>query len=93
MKKSLKSALSKTSNYVRDSMVVVIVAFVLAAVGAVCTIVGPDKLGEITNLISDGLIVGIDMQAVARVGITLAALYLTSFLCSAAQHFIMANCW
>ena len=37
MKKSLKSALSKTSNYVRDSMVVVIVAFVLAAVGAVCT--------------------------------------------------------
>ena len=91
MKKSLKSALSKTSNYVRDSMVVVIVAFVLAAVGAVCTIVGPDKLGEITNLISDGLIVGIDMQVVARVGITLAALYLTSFLCSAAQHFIMAK--
>ncbi len=91
MKKSLKSALSKTSNYVRDSMVVVIVAFVLAAVGAVCTIVGPDKLGEITNLISDGLIVGIDMQSVARVGITLAVLYLTSFLCSAAQHFIMAK--
>mgnify|MGYP000156811856 CR=1 FL=1 len=75
MKKSLKSALSKTSNYVRDSMVVVIVAFVLSAVGAVCTIVGPDKLGEITNLISDGLIVGIDMQSVARAGITLAALY------------------
>lgn len=91
MKKSLKSALSKTSNYVRDSMVVVIVAFVLAAVGAVCTIVGPDKLGEITNLISDGLIVGIDMQSVASAGITLAALYLTSFLCSAAQHFIMAK--
>ena len=91
MKKSLKSALFKTSSYVRDSMAWVIVAFALAAVGAICTIVGPNKLGEITDIIADGLIVGIDMSSIAKVGITLAAFYLVGFLCSSIQNFIMAK--
>lgn len=91
MKKSVGSALQKSSRYMRDCIAAVIVALLLAACGAVLTIAGPDKLGEITNLISDGLVTGIDLAAVARVGITLGAMYLASFACTAAEQFIMAK--
>lgn len=91
MKKSLGSALLKTSHYMRDCIVAVVVALVLAAAGAVFTIVGPDKLREITNLISEGLVTGVDLAAIAKVGILLAAMYLASFACTAAEQFIMAK--
>ena len=91
MKNSLGSALLKTSHYMRDCIVAVVVALLLAAAGAVFTIVGPDKLREITNLISDGLVTGIDLAAIAKLGILLVAMYLASFVCTAAEQFIMAK--
>ena len=69
----------------------VIVALILAALGAVMTIIGPDRVGEITDLISDGLVGGIDMAAIAKVGITLIAIYLVSALANFIQHYIMAT--
>ena len=60
----------------KGSVGIVAVALVLAALGAVLTIIGPDKVGEITDLIADGLMTGIDLKAVARVGIFLGAIYI-----------------
>lgn len=69
----------------------VIVALLLAALSAVMTIITPDKVGEITDIISDGLIGGIDMPAIAEVGIMLIALYLIGALANFIQHYIMAT--
>lgn len=69
----------------------VIVALVLAAVSAVMTIVAPDKIGEITNIISDGLVGGIDLSAIAEVGVLLIAFYLIGALASFIEHYIMAT--
>ena len=64
----------------------VIVALILSALGAVMTIIGPDKVGEITDLISDGLMGSIDMSAIAKAGITLIVIYLVSALANFIQH-------
>ncbi|MBS7114874.1 MAG: ABC transporter ATP-binding protein, partial [Ruminococcus sp.] len=53
--------------------------------------IGPDKVGEITDLIADGLMTGIDLKAVARVGIFLGAIYISSSLFTFIQQYIMAT--
>lgn len=45
----------KLIDYCRKYIVVLIVAVVCAAVGTFLTIIGPDKLSEITNLVTDGI--------------------------------------
>ena len=88
---NISRAINHSASYMRSSLPLVILALILAALGAGMTIAGPNKLGEIANLISEGLTTKIDLSAVARVGIFLAALYALSALFSFIQHYIMAN--
>ena len=55
------------------------------------TIVGPNKIGEMTDLMRDGLFGEIDMAAIGRIGITMLAIYLCSALFTFLQHYIMAT--
>ena len=70
-KVDLGASLKKISAYMRGDLALMITALVLAAFGAVLTIVGPDKIGEMTNLMAEGFASGIDMAAVAKIGIFL----------------------
>ena len=90
-KTDLKGALNDLSAYMRKSLGVVILALVLAALSAVLTIIGPDQVGKIATIMSDGLLGGIDLAAIARVGILLAVIYGLSALFSFIQHYIMAS--
>ena len=58
---------------------------------AVLTIIGPDQVGKIATLMSEGLVGGIDLAAVARVGVLLAVIYGLSALFGFIQHYIMAS--
>ena len=89
--KGTVAALGKTAGYVKGGVAVTALALVLAALGAVLTIIGPDKIGEITNILSEGLITGIDLAAIAKVGITLIVIYGLSALFTFVQHYIMAT--
>lgn len=90
-KGEMASVMKKIIEYMKGSVGIVAVALVLAALGAVLTIIGPDKVGEITDLIADGLMTGIDLKAVARVGIFLGAIYISSSLFTFIQQYIMAT--
>ena len=90
-KTDLKGALSDLSTYMRKSLGVVVLALVLAALSAVLTIIGPDQVGKIATIMSDGLLGGIDFAAIARVGILLAVIYGLSALFGFIQHYIMAS--
>lgn len=90
-KGEMESAMKKIIEYMKGSVGIVAVALVLAALGAVLTIIGPDKVGEITDLMADGLMTGIDLKAVARVGIFLGAIYISSSLFTFVQQYIMAT--
>ena len=61
------------------------------ALSAVLTIIGPDQVGKIATIMSDGLLGGIDLAAIARVGILLAVIYGLSALFGFIQHYIMAS--
>ena len=90
-KTDLKGALNDLSTYMRKSLGVVVLALVLAALSAVLTIIGPDQVGKIATIMSDGLLGGIDLAAIARVGILLAVIYGLSALFRFIQHYIMAS--
>lgn len=90
-KTDLKGALNDLSTYMRKNLGVVVLALVLAALSAVLTIIGPDQVGKIATIMSDGLLGGIDLAAIARVGILLAVIYGLSALFGFIQHYIMAS--
>ena len=90
-KTDLKGTLNDLSTYMRKSLGVVVLALVLAALSAVLTIIGPDQVGKIATTMSEGLLGGIDLAAIARVGILLAVIYGLSALFGFIQHYIMAS--
>lgn len=66
-----------------------IFAIICAGVGTVLTLLGPDKLSEMTDLITEGVMTGIDMDGIKRIGITLICFYGCSALLSLIQNLIM----
>ena len=83
-------ALKRTGAYMNSSMGIIIFALVLAALSAVMTIIGPDKIGKMATIMSDGLFTGIDLTAIAKIGVFLAIIYCLSALFGFIQHYIMA---
>ncbi len=90
-KKSLSSAIKRSSNYIKSSIVFVIIALILAALSSVITIIGPDKLGEIAAIISDGLLTTIDIDAISKIGIMLLILYCLSAIFGFIEQYIMST--
>lgn len=89
-KGDIRTALPRMTGYLRSSMGIIIFALVLAALSAVMTIIGPNKIGDMATIMSDGLTTGIDLAAIAKVGIFLAVIYGLSALFGFAQHYIMS---
>ena len=56
------SSIGKVFQYMKKSIPAVICALVLAAVGAVLTIIGPDKIGKMTTIMQEGLYGKIDFR-------------------------------
>ena len=69
----------------------IMVAIICAVGGTILTLIGPDKLKDLTNIISEGLMTGIDMDGITKVCITLVILYGTSMVLSLMQGLIMAT--
>ena len=85
------SALGEAFRYMKQHIPMVIFALILAALGAILTIIGPDKIGQITDLMKDGLMGTVDMAAIGRIGVYLLVIYGASCLFTFAQHYIMAT--
>lgn len=89
--KNLMYALKRSGSYMRSQIVLVIIALLLAVASVVITIIGPDKIGEIANLITDGLVTGIDLGAIAKIGVVLVIMYCLSAVFGYIQQYIMAT--
>ena len=55
--KNFKLAIKKLIEYLKDYKVYIIIAIILASISSVLSIIGPDKLKELTNEISSGLVI------------------------------------
>ncbi len=90
-KRGLKGVLCELFTYSENLKVPMLIAMVLAAAGAVLTIIGPSQLRRITDLIAEGLLTGIDIKAIGKIGVILLVLYLCSGVFTYIEHFIMAT--
>ena len=90
-KKSVGAAMGRSAAYMKSSVVFVLLALLFAVASAVITIIGPDKVGEIATIMSDGLFGKIDLAAIAKIGVTLALLYCLSAALGFLQQYIMAS--
>jgi ATP-binding cassette subfamily B protein len=102
--KHFKTTWTKLIKYCKPEWIASLIAFVAAAGGAVFTLLGPNKLMDLTNLITgDGTKTngipnngmfsasGIDLTGVLNICSFLVVIYAISFLLSFAQGFIMAT--
>ena len=90
-KASFGETWGKLIAYCKPYLPIIIVAIALAFVGTIFTIIGPDKLSELTDHVTAGLFSSIDLEAISKIGFTLVALYTFSALFSYIQGFIMAT--
>ena len=91
MKKNMFASLGKAFQYMKKNIPVILVALFLAAMGAVLSIIGPDKIGEMTTLMQQGLFGKIDLPAIAELGVFLVMIYVASALFNYIVDFIMAT--
>ena len=81
----------KIIRYCKRYLAVIVVALICAVAGTILTILGPDKLSDLTKVITEGIATGIDMERVKSIGLTLVAFYVGSAILSFGQQFIMAT--
>lgn len=89
--KDFKGTWMKIIRYCKRYLAVIIVALICAVAGTILTILGPDKLSDLTKVITEGIATGIDMEGVKSIGLTLVAFYVGSAILSFGQQFIMAT--
>ena len=89
--KDFKGTWMKIIRYCKRYLAVIVVALICAVAGTILTILGPDKLSDLTKVITDGIATGIDMERIKSIGLTLVAFYVGSAILSFGQQFIMAT--
>lgn len=77
--------------YMKKYSFALILAFIFAIGGSIITVISPDKLSEVTDLITKGIVAGINMDKISSICLTLAGLYGISVVLSYLQGFIMAT--
>lgn len=90
-KTNMFSSLKKVFSYMQKYILAVIIALVLAAAGAVLTIIGPDKIGKMTTIMQKGLYGEVDLVSIGKLGIFLLVVYGASTLFQYIVQFIMAT--
>jgi ATP-binding cassette subfamily B protein len=89
--KNFRKTWGKLLVYIGKYLPVMIIAILCSFIGTVFTIVGPKQLERITDLITEGIVTGIDLQAVGKIAIILTILYGTGAIFSYVQGFIMST--
>lgn len=89
--KDFKGTWMKIIRYCKRYLAAIVVALICAVAGTILTILGPDKLSDLTKVITEGIATGIDMERVKSIGLTLVAFYVGSAILSFGQQFIMAT--
>ena len=89
--KDFKKSMLNLINYSKEFLLPVTISIILAMVSSILSIIGPDKLKDITNLITNGLLTGIDMEEVKKLSLILLIIYIVSAVFGYLEHFIMAT--
>ncbi len=81
----------KLIGYCKKYAPFIIMALIFAIGGTVFTILGPDKISEMTDVIMAGFAGNMDIKKITTIALTLVAFYASSVILSYLQGFIMAT--
>ena len=90
--KNTKKALKTIMGFCKKYWGIIIVALVCAAVSAVLSVLGPNYISDLTEIIQNGISitgVNVDLNAILTIGCTLIGIYAASIVLSYVQQFIM----
>ena len=90
-KRGVMGMLRELFNYSSKLKLPTVISLIFAAVGAILTILGPNLLSRITDLISNALFGQIDLAAIGKLGGVLLAIYVGSAIFTYVEHYIMAT--
>ena len=74
--KDFKSALKNLLFFLKPYLSLIIISVTLATFASIFSIIGPDKIKEITNIIVVGLKFGIDISKIKTISLFLLTIYL-----------------
>lgn len=89
--KDFKGAWRKLLRLCRGYLPAICIALVCAVGGTVLTLLGPEQLKKLTNVITDGILTGIDLNAVSDIGALLVCFYAASMLLSSVQSWTLTT--
>ncbi|MGF0111853.1 ABC transporter ATP-binding protein [Streptococcus sp. SGI.013] len=91
MNKTKPSFIKQLNPYIKGFKLPFFIALVGAVISSTITVIGPDRLKEITDLITKGLMTGIDLDEVNRITFSLAGLYAIGAVVAYIQSFIVST--
>ena len=89
--KDFSGTWKKLLHYCRAYRIHLIFSLICAFAGTILTLLGPDRIAELTNVISQGILTGIDMERVKTIAFTLICFYVSSLFLSVFQGRVMAT--
>ena len=89
--KDFKGSIKKLVKYCKPLMPIIIISIILAFLSSILSIIGPDKLKDMTNEITLGLMGKINLDKVKNIGLLLIIFYSSSFIFNYFQGFLMAT--
>ena len=90
--KDFKGAMKRLFKELKSFRVLVAIALILAILGSVLSIIAPDKLSDLTDEISKGLVNPVmDMEAIKSISIFLATIYALSALFTYIESLTMTD--
>ena len=89
--KDFKASIKSLAMYCKRYVISILIAVILSCASSILAILGPDKLKEITNEITKGLMTGIDVDKIKTIANILVIFYACSFVFNYLQSFIMTT--
>ena len=89
--KDFKGAWRKLLRLCKGYLPAICIALVCAIGGTVLTLLGPEQLKKLTNVITEGILTGIDLNAVSDIGALLVCFYAASMLLSSVQSWTLTT--
>ena len=90
-KKKTEKNLGKLIVYCKSYMPIIIIALTSAVIATILSLLGPDKLSEMTDTITNGILTSIDMEKITSIGLILVIIYGASVILNLTQGYIMAT--
>lgn len=87
------SLMANILTYAREYKWPFVAAVILAMIGSISSIIGPDRLGDMTDKITEGLMSpdGIDLERISQIAMTLVVIYVLGAIFTYIQTFLMAT--